>query len=773
MGLSGLENALSGLKVAQKQLDVISNNISNAQVEGFTRKILPQSSVILLGQGAGVSADPAIRNVDLNLQADLFAQVSYKEFYTVQVDALNRIQQFHGGPDAGAAFSAKLAELRDAFTSLDSDPSNSVIQNQVLNAAQDMAEKLNDFGDLVQTIRSDAETSISLAVSRANALIENIADLNQQVKQNYSINQSTAALEDERDKSIDALSEILELSFFERGDGVLVVQTARGVQLADEQPVELFFESSGIGPDSFYPDEENETLNGIYVGGNPDDLPAAYDIAQDSLSGELGALLELRDELMPRFQAQIDELAAQLAYRFDAQGLRLFTDASGSVPDVTVDPDLTTDPYTPVEYVGFAQEIRVNSLIEDDPSLLQQGTLSDTDATIQLGSNEVISRILEFTFGEAFEEQAVTETFDPSVALQDSSALNIISVNEVEGTVDLSNFTSVQDIISAAGGLMTDGADSFSISFSDADITTGSVVVSIDLSSITPVAGLNAAEELEAAIEAQLSGNSTADILNISIDVSSNGALEIDTRGDFEFINSTAVADNISTSALSTYIGFQTGLNEATDPYFDIRVGNNDYTRISIDPNDTINDLIAKLDLDVDSTSSGITSTGVNDLQVEVDTTANTFITLSPGEDFGGSLDIIGGNFETEDGTTIIEALFGSLNPITTVDHPEFRTENLGPGANIDTNLQDFDTLLDYAQAAVNDQTSEIIIAETQLADEEAFHQALQTQFLDQSGVNIDEEISLLIVVQTAYSAAARAVSAVDEMFQELLATFR
>ena len=49
----------------------------------------------------------------------------------------------------------------------------------------------------------------------------------------------------------------------------------------------------------------------------------------------------------------------------------------------------------------------------------------------------------------------------------------------------------------------------------------------------------------------------------------------------------------------------------------------------------------------------------------------------------------------------------------------------------------------------------------------------IQRQFSDDSGVNIDEEMSNLIVVQTAYAASARAITAADEMFQELINAIR
>ena len=72
----------------------------------------------------------------------------------------------------------------------------------------------------------------------------------------------------------------------------------------------------------------------------------------------------------------------------------------------------------------------------------------------------------------------------------------------------------------------------------------------------------------------------------------------------------------------------------------------------------------------------------------------------------------------------------------------------------------------------VNNHAAEIISIENAKADEEALRDILQTQLLNESGVNLDEELSFLVVYQTAFSASARVVNAVDEMFQELLNAF-
>lgn len=47
MGLGGLDIALSGLRVSQQQLNTIASNVSNVNTDGYTRKILPQSNVVV------------------------------------------------------------------------------------------------------------------------------------------------------------------------------------------------------------------------------------------------------------------------------------------------------------------------------------------------------------------------------------------------------------------------------------------------------------------------------------------------------------------------------------------------------------------------------------------------------------------------------------------------------------------------------------------------------------------------------------------------------
>jgi flagellar hook-associated protein 1 FlgK len=103
-------------------------------------------------------------------------------------------------------------------------------------------------------------------------------------------------------------------------------------------------------------------------------------------------------------QAELDLAAAHAAARIEAQGLRLFTDGAGAVPDVT-------QPYAGSAMVGFAGAIRVNPAVATNAALLRDGTHAVTatpggpsaftpnPAGGPAGFGVLLDRVLDFAFG--------------------------------------------------------------------------------------------------------------------------------------------------------------------------------------------------------------------------------------------------------------------------------------------------------------------------------------------------------------------------------------
>lgn len=835
---TALNGALSGLQINQQQLDVISNNIANVGTPGYTRKILPQSTRAIAGKAVGVRADTIIRKVDFNLVRDLYTQVSTTKYLQTKIRYLDQVQSFHGPPDQELSVAADIADLKNAFSALSDSPEDGFALRATLDQALSTAAKINSFADMLVQMRNDAQNDLLISVNRVNDLLGQIADLNDQIRTNTNIGRTIATLSDKRDLAVKELAQELDISFFIRGDNVMVVQTASGVELAGDRAETIFFAPRPVSATNYYGDGYTAS---IYTRGNPAEEPQAIDITGQLKEGNIGALLEMRDETLPTFMAQLDELAHKLALRFDAQGLRLFTDAGGDVPADTA-PDPTEDPPVPVSYVGFSQHIQVNQLILEDSTLLRSGTIVH-DEPVQTGSNEVIRRVVDFVFGDSnfshaegvLDMRATDGGLGRAYTMQEW--LGLYSENEITGSRNLTSFTDpdgagpltpVDQLISSANGALDPANDEFTIRFYDARITptapqVNDFTVTISMANAASQAGASAAEqiaaEINARVNAAIAGPPGVDPLLGTAGVSPlatvgpNGELMLSSRGNVDI--DASAAGGMGSAGL-VQLGLKSGTFETEDPFFEVQVGNHEREKVYIEPGDTQADLVDKLSYDGDDD-------GVPGLGAYIDPLTGT-LRIRPGDDadplgsptFGGDLKLFGGPFVT-DGTGainaeiaadtmpanvgIIQSLFGSFSydagppavvtnstPVSNVKYGSltsrdisagtdsgqyylFRENLLGPNANLSTEILGSDTIIDFTQKMINRQTEQIVLAEARSEDEETFMQILDRQLLDESGVNLDEEISQLVVIQNAFGAAARAVQAIDEMFEDLLNT--
>ena len=687
-----LDTAISGLRAAQRNLDVISNNISNAGVEGYTRKILPQETLLIGGEGAGVKLQAIMRKVDMTLMRDLVKQNSVTANSATTETYLNRIQEFHGASEAERSIAARLGKLNDAFADLSTAPNDGFKLGNVVNAAQDAARAMNDFNTLISQMRNDIQSEIKASVNSLNESLKTIEQLNQQIAVLDSQGRSTAELEDERDRQIQNVSKYVEVSSYTAENKKIVLMTRRGETLVDDKAKVISFDPTPVSAGSYYP---GGGINGILIEG--------IDITQTNMGGALGALVEMRDQTLPTYQAQIDELAQKTAERFDALGLRLFTDANRLVPP-------STTPPTPVGYVGFAGEIRVNPDIVADNSLLRTGTYGQTALP---GSNEMIRKILDYAFGMNV-GQTGNGTTDISAGTI-FAASGLTQSAQLIGSVDLTDYVPDLDAapnITAPGSFqLTIGGTPYAININPGDTATD-LVNTINTAVGSTVASLNGIGQLKL--------NTTADI-NIA-DISLGAA---------------GLAD----------LGLTPGTTTAQNPSFTVQVGTQSAVTVSIAPGDTAANLLATL-----NAIPGLSAT------------------LGPGGELimtptrGGS--IVLANVSGEP----MQALGLTVNNVA---HAGFRTTAVGPDGSMSTGLVANSTFTDFSRSMIASQSEDHASAMTKTDRETAYFESLSKRASDESGVNIDQELSELIRVQTAYSAAARMISAAEQMMDELFNAFR
>ena len=704
MPVSSLNNALSGLRAAQAAISTISTNISNASTPGFTRQILPQETAVSqTGVALGVTTGVITRQVNTTLLRDLVTQTSQLEFASVTEGFLSRLQEFHGPSEAELSISSEISRLNDSFTELSASADDPVLLRSTVAQAQATANSFNELGDFLTQLRNDVQREIETVVDQVNATLQNIADLNLAIAGQASADQTTAALEDQRDLAIRDLSRYLELSSFPTENQGITLLTNQGQNLIDTSVFELSFDAIPLSAESSIGNGGSAPL--ILEGGSN---LVSFDLTEQPIGGSLQALLELRDQIIPQYQAQVDELAQTTAIRFSEQGLNLFTDVNGTIPQNVAPP-------APVTYNGFSQTIQVNTDILNDATLLRRGTNGEA---IQPGSTEIIDRVLQFTFGSVRAQQGVG-TLDISTGPLFAAA-GLQQESQVIGNIDVTDLNLLVDNPNIPAG------GQFNIDFG-----AGPVTVTIGATT-TPTDLIND-------INAATGGTGSARL---------NGLGQIVLESD---ANITVTDVSLGTAGLNA-LGLSAGTTTATNPSFQVQVGQQSPVTINIAPTDTQTDLLASL-----NAIPGITASLGTGGELVLETVDANGVNR-------GELTLVDGP------GTPLSALGVT---VSNINHTAFRVDGFGGDGNISTNISSATILGDFSRSLVAFQAEEHALSVTSVEIETSFFNTLNERFLNESGVDIDQELTELIRFQTAFSAAARLISAAEEQFDTLLAAFQ
>lgn len=353
-----LTNARSGIALIGRQLSQTAADIANAGTEGYTDKRIEARSLTAKGQPMGVRALPADRLVDAALAARLLAARSADAAATLRQASLARIEQAHGSVAGQQSLADLTARLNEGLLALRDMPSDPVRQRAAVAAAEDLATRFNTVSDTITLVRQDAQDGMVAEVAAINASLRQIARLTDEIRPELASGRSVADLEDRRDVAIARLAESLDITVLRAADGGVTLVTRGGTTLPlDRDRDMLSLADANVGASAYY--GAGGTLPGVMLGGT--------DVTASLAGGRLGEYRSLRDGTLPRMQAELDVLATGFAARFEAQGLRLFTDAGGAVPD-------PAQPYTTSGAMGFARTIRVSPAVVADPSLLRDGT---------------------------------------------------------------------------------------------------------------------------------------------------------------------------------------------------------------------------------------------------------------------------------------------------------------------------------------------------------------------------------------------------------------
>ena len=301
-----LKTAQSGLLTTQQGMDAVANNVANGNTAGYSRKIINQEQRVLAGVGAGVQISEITRKIDEGLLKSMRLEFSQFQELDVQDTFYGRMQELFGSPEENTSLSHTISQFVTAIETLGVAPDRTLEQSEMVRWGDEIAIKLRQMTTTIQELRLQADKEIGDIAAEMNNQLKNIASLNDQIVRNSSVNLDTSDIRDQRDSELDKLSQFVDIRYFFRGDGDVVVFTSGGRTLVENLPQTVTHRSTSSVTSSIT--HAGGDFSGIFVGATI----AANDITTDIRSGKLKGLIELRDQVLTDLQSQLDELAAEV-----------------------------------------------------------------------------------------------------------------------------------------------------------------------------------------------------------------------------------------------------------------------------------------------------------------------------------------------------------------------------------------------------------------------------------------------------------------------------
>ena len=228
---SGLNTAFSGLVAARHGLDVVGQNISNANTDGYTRQRISSGSVGApatglfstgVRAGQGVVVNGVARLGDAHLDAQVRVSLAGSGYSSVHASTLSTLEGSLNEP-GGNGISARLQGFWSAWQGLSNDAGGGAPSAVLLQEAKGLASQLAQGYKNAEGQWSQLRQEATTMVAEVNTAAAQVADLNTQVRKVLAAGGSANELIDQRNTLVATISALSGASMRQREDGTVDV----------------------------------------------------------------------------------------------------------------------------------------------------------------------------------------------------------------------------------------------------------------------------------------------------------------------------------------------------------------------------------------------------------------------------------------------------------------------------------------------------------------------------------------------------------------------
>jgi flagellar hook-associated protein 1 FlgK len=361
--MSGLSSTLSIAKTAiaaqQYGLNITGNNIANVNNPDYSVQNADQKNMrpaLYAGFlfGTGVDTSQIKQSVNQLLEQRLTNAISTQASLEQQ-ESYMRVMEGFFDESSQTSISSVLTEFWSSWHDLANNPNGSSERVAVYESGEKLVSSFESAAINMDDLLQDINADIISAVQQINELTSKIAVLNGEI-QAAEINRTANDLRDQRNRFVDELGTLIDIDTFEQSNGGIIVNIANSFTIVN-----------GVDTYRVSVQQKEVVLESSSGGGL---------VISDKISGgKIGGLLAMRDEVIPKYQAEINELAREMIWALNyqhSQGVGLEYFSEPVIGDYATDDSRWLTSYAFGDKIDFSKDFTM--WVEDTTSVDAQYT---------------------------------------------------------------------------------------------------------------------------------------------------------------------------------------------------------------------------------------------------------------------------------------------------------------------------------------------------------------------------------------------------------------
>jgi flagellar hook-associated protein 1 FlgK len=401
---TSLINAGNALQVYESALDVTENNVTNANTPGYARQsatLVAQPFDLVTGAPGGVLLGPTQSSRSQFAEQSVRTEQTASGYDQQKVSDLSTVQNYFS-LSTTSGIAPDISALFNSFSQLSVTPNDTVARQTVLNDATTVAQDFNNTANGLLSQASDLNQATSSTITAINQLAGTIATINSENRMDPS-GGVDAGLDAQLNSSLEQLSQYVNFSTLQQSDGTV------SVYVGGQTPLVMGSQTYAIQGNFSAPQTAILSSSGA-------------DITSQITGGQLGAVLDDNNNVIPSYVSSLNTLAQTLADQVN-NALNNGIDENGAAP--------VTNLFSYNASTGAAETLAVNPLTPDQIAAASPGAPGGNGNALALAALANATVVNGYTFAQAYGNLGGQVGSDLSTA-QNNSTTNQALLSQAE-----------------------------------------------------------------------------------------------------------------------------------------------------------------------------------------------------------------------------------------------------------------------------------------------------------------------------------------------------